>query len=104
MHREDQGKETTEETVALMIRNEARLLCYAGEETSEDPQMGGRHPALQTALPPWLHLGVALRDQSENSMPIKIQAVVSFEPLRNKALEFNLCLFFFPPPRPPPPK
>lgn len=67
--------------------------------------MGGRHPALQTAFPPlaaalpaWL--GVSLQDcpgyQSENSVPIKIQAVVSFELWRNKACEFNLCLFFPP--------
>lgn len=66
--------------------------------------MGGRHPALQRAFPPWLPLRlpgwvsvfrIAPGTSRENLVPIKIRAVASFELQRNKACEFNLCLFFF---------
>lgn len=53
-------------------------------------------PPLAPAPPAWLgvSLRTALCTSWENSVPIKNQALVSFEPQRNKTREFNLCLFF----------
>lgn len=106
--RRDQWNETREETVALMIRNEATLPCSRISATLARRPLstcrwvaGTQHfkqpPPLAAAPPAWLRVSLQHCHgyQSENSVPIKIQAVVSFEPRRNKAREFNLCLFFF---------
>lgn len=113
VHREDQWKEARcwEETVALMIRNEAPLCPW---NSTMLPRI---HPntcrwvagtrALQTAFPPGL-LGSAClsgcqllgqhRYLSENSVPIKRQDVFPLNCRETKPVNSTFDFFFFFPP------